>query len=374
MDKRTCSIEGCEGETGFPGTARGLCRPHYRRLMEHGDSLWVRPARSAECSVEGCTSPAECKGWCNKHYKRWQVHGDPLVTTWHQPKPSCVIADCEGIVYGHGLCKMHYERWRIHGSTDDRPTGNYDRLYALDEHYFDQIDTPDKAYWLGFIAADGCVLERGTLAVCLATVDEAHLETLRTALRTDSPVRRYTAKSGKREGTQKATLFVCSRHMTDALISHGITPRKSLTLQAWNGPEHLMRHYWRGLVDGDGTVITGRNRWQVSLVGSKSVVHGFADWVRGVIPGTAATAKPVDTIWFFGVGGRVQCRAVAEALYGDCSTALERKLARATALIAAGPPWRLGHENSPESRLKVSATKRRQHAERKARELEGALF
>ena len=23
--------------------------------------------------------------------------------------------------------------------------------------YFDEIDTPDKAYWLGFIGADGCV-------------------------------------------------------------------------------------------------------------------------------------------------------------------------------------------------------------------------
>jgi len=32
----------------------------------------------------------------------------------------------------------------------------------MDEHIFDNIDTPEKAYWLGFIAADGNINNRGT--------------------------------------------------------------------------------------------------------------------------------------------------------------------------------------------------------------------
>jgi len=32
--------------------------------------------------------------------------------------------------------------------------------YALDVSYFNEIDTQDKAYWLGFIVADGCVFNR----------------------------------------------------------------------------------------------------------------------------------------------------------------------------------------------------------------------
>ena len=59
--------------------------------------------------------------------------------------------------------------------------------------YFDQIDSPDKAYWLGFIAADGCVtgFNQGypRLQIKLARKDRGHLELLRTALKARRPVR-----------------------------------------------------------------------------------------------------------------------------------------------------------------------------------------
>lgn len=37
--KRTCYIDGCDGETGVPGTARGLCSKHYNRWRRTGDPL-----------------------------------------------------------------------------------------------------------------------------------------------------------------------------------------------------------------------------------------------------------------------------------------------------------------------------------------------
>ena len=42
MDKSTCSVDGCEGVTGVPGTARGLCSKHYNRFMRYGDVTTVR--------------------------------------------------------------------------------------------------------------------------------------------------------------------------------------------------------------------------------------------------------------------------------------------------------------------------------------------
>ena len=39
MAQGTCSIEGCEGTAGEPGSARGWCRRHYRRWQRHGDPL-----------------------------------------------------------------------------------------------------------------------------------------------------------------------------------------------------------------------------------------------------------------------------------------------------------------------------------------------
>jgi hypothetical protein len=43
MSERTCSViedgKRCEGVTGVPGTARGLCSKHYNRWLRHGDPL-----------------------------------------------------------------------------------------------------------------------------------------------------------------------------------------------------------------------------------------------------------------------------------------------------------------------------------------------
>ena len=50
------------------------------------------------------------------------------------------------------------------------------RKYFFNEDYFKNVDSEEKAYWLGFIAADGCILENGTLKIGLAEKDSLHLE------------------------------------------------------------------------------------------------------------------------------------------------------------------------------------------------------
>ena len=42
---RPCAIDGCEGVTGVPGTAKGLCAAHYGRLRRHGSPLGGNPSR-----------------------------------------------------------------------------------------------------------------------------------------------------------------------------------------------------------------------------------------------------------------------------------------------------------------------------------------
>src|SRR5487761_67173 len=143
------------------------------------------------CSVEGCDRPHSARGYCTKHYAHWGVHGDPVVPCAAPERP-CVIAGCGRPVKAksRGLCGMHDERRRLFGSTDDRPKGNRDRVYTVDEHYFNVIDTPDKAYWLGFIAGDGYVREDcGVLLVRLAEADAGHLRKLSVALGSSASLR-----------------------------------------------------------------------------------------------------------------------------------------------------------------------------------------
>lgn len=229
------------------------------------------------------------------------------------------------------------------------------RKYAMDEHYFDVVDTPEKAYWLGFIAGDGCVRPSGALQVNLATVDIGHLQKLAAALGTESPVRHGTTRlNGKTYS--RVRLVVCSVRLARGLEAQGIVPRKTWGMEPWDGPADLMPHYWRGLVDADGTLIPV-SPWAVSLVGLKPVVSAFNDWMRGVYPSARITPRPrVGILWAASISGRLGAQAVAGALYGDGAVALDRKADRAMAILAAMPlKGPATGDRSPEARVRRSA-------------------
>jgi predicted transcriptional regulator len=212
--------------------------------------------------------------------------------------------------------------------------------------YFDQIDTPDRAYWLGFLGADGCVTgsSRGTktylrLQVKLARKDRDHLVTLHGALKARRPIRDFDEKSfGKM--VPVSMLAVSSQQIADALIGHGIIRKKTDVLKPWDGPADLMPHYWRGLVDGDGHISINERGIFTGLVGSHPVTDAYAAWVNANF-GTHvnATVKQPGSgnTWVVQVGGRYAPRLLLAALYDDAPVALPRKKALADLAVHGKP-------------------------------------
>ena len=74
MDNPTCSVEGCERETGVPGSALGLCGKHYQRLKKYG-STDLPERHIAICAVDGCDGKRKAGGYCGMHYARFKAHG-----------------------------------------------------------------------------------------------------------------------------------------------------------------------------------------------------------------------------------------------------------------------------------------------------------
>ena len=251
-------------------------------------------------------------------------------------KRTCSIKVCPDAAYCRSWCKAHYARFKRHGD----PEGGW-HAYRFDETFFDVIDTEAKAYWLGFITADGCVQmgpvgangwQRNELSVNLKQSDAGHLEKLKASLGAENPVR-ISAK-----GSAKATadIHLSSRHLVESLIRLGVTPRKSLTVQPWNGPAHLMRHYWRGMVDGDGTIVRHpqeRDKWHLRLLGTEACMEAFRLWAAGVC-GTAAKKYPKGNIWSFTAGGLASPQALVRALYDGSTVYLDRKHELAVRLMA----------------------------------------
>lgn len=225
------------------------------------------------------------------------------------------------------------------------------RRYTCNESFFTVIDSEAKAYWLGFIAADGNV-HRDTLSIGLAPVDNVHLHAFVVAL---SGTQQVTTRQ-KVDGFSVATLKLNSVAMVRSLAQYGVVPRKSLTFD-WPAavPDHLIRHFLRGYIDGDGSwhwkpSRVGRPTWTISLVGTDAFLcAAMAALVRScdLRPVEIRPASKECRVMRFSYGGNRQVSRIAHWLYDDATVFLSRKYVRAMEAIAESARTISGWGNYP---------------------------
>lgn len=201
----------------------------------------------------------------------------------------------------------------------------YARRHIFDTRYFQNIDTPEKAYWLGMLTADGNVSDRGTITLQLKESDLAHVELFAKAIKHPAlPSIAITVLKNKRHVGYK--ILANSKEMAADLKECGVTPRKSLTVSPWGGPSHLMKHYWRGVFDGDGSIYFDNQgqSWRASLCGSKPIVEGFRSFCQENRINFTANIHKSKNIFMFRLANKAT-RQLIEILYGDYSPCLARK-------------------------------------------------
>lgn len=81
MDKRTCTIDGCNKPARTKSAE--LCKMHYHRQYRNGSAGETaerkRKQRNPSCSIEECTKPDKESGLCAMHGIRLRRHGSPMV-------------------------------------------------------------------------------------------------------------------------------------------------------------------------------------------------------------------------------------------------------------------------------------------------------
>lgn len=125
----------------------------------------------------------------------------------------------------------------------------------FNEHVFDIIDTEEKAYWLGFIFADGYIGSTPiredkksvyNFELSLGIKDLGHLEKFKDFI---------SYKKDITIDSFRCRIMIANKHFWTTLNNLGCTPRKSLTLDFPTCiPKELVRHFIRGYFDGDGCI------------------------------------------------------------------------------------------------------------------------
>lgn len=152
-------------------------------------------------------------------------------------------------------------------------------LYTYDRDFFSNIDTEEKAYWLGFIAADGNVSKTmKNMRINLNIRDKEHLEKFRQSICGNQPI-----KENIRGKNYSVYIDMNSKKICEDLQKYGITPNKSLTLDvAFNLiPQALIHHFIRGYFDGDGSINLYTRppyfyeEWELSFISTKKMLLFF---------------------------------------------------------------------------------------------------
>lgn len=167
------------------------------------------------------------------------------------------------------------------------------KKYKFNEDYFEKIDTPDKAYWLGFIYADGNVfIKKGksensskgaTIEISLKREDEYHLNNFIKCLKGNISLK---TREVKLNGNiyPASRLLINSIKMANDLIQLGCIPRKSLVLTfPQNLSENLYSHFIRGYFDGDGCISFKRYNKSFSFVATINGTYDFLSQIKIIL-------------------------------------------------------------------------------------------
>lgn len=143
------------------------------------------------------------------------------------------------------------------------------RLYTIDETYFNSIDTPDKAYILGLLYADGNANKKfSQITLKLQEKDKEILDKISLRLKTNKPLHFY--KKTQASHQNQYVLKITNKIIYQNLISFGIVPNKTFITKFPNISQELYSHFVRGYFDGDGCLHVDLKRkcGAVSIIGS----------------------------------------------------------------------------------------------------------
>lgn len=220
-----------------------------------------------------------------------------------------------------GVCKATiYKALKIKG-IEHKPN----RKYSLNENYFDEIDSEDKAYFLGLLYSDGSNNGDG-FYITLQDRDVNILNSFKQCLGYSGELRTILSKN--KNWKNYKSLNISSKKMAQVLENIGCNRNKTINAKFPKIPIELMNHFIRGVFDGDGSIWISRDQMGFSIVGNSNIVSNIANILNLNCHLDVKVRRPKRykcDISIYSFQGNLQCERVFEYLYKNSNYYLERK-------------------------------------------------
>lgn len=193
------------------------------------------------------------------------------------------------------------------------------RGYPRNELFFNLINTSEKAYWLGFMYADGCV-HSTNYEISINITDLEHVEKFKNAIgATNHKITTTTKAYGDMKNPKPLYQFsIKDKQLHNDLIKWGCVPQKSLKLKKIpNIPRDYISHFIRGFFDGDGSIhyLKGTDNYRISFTNGSS---DFLNDIQKELSTNISLGKENNkNTYQLQIAGKHQVMRILDYLYKD---------------------------------------------------------
>lgn len=200
--------------------------------------------------------------------------------------------------------------------------------YPRNSNFFSIINTPEKAYWLGFLYADGYISTSNEIRINLQSQDEQHIQKFYDAISADNHTIKYSKKVVAEKTYTQAYANVRDKKMVDDLNKLGCVNNKSLILTFPSEdqvPARYLSHFIRGYFDGDGSLHftqSGKAKtpnYRINFLGTEDFLIG----VRKFFQKEKLCLEKRGNIYSFSISGNKQVEAALKLIYENSTDSIE---------------------------------------------------
>jgi hypothetical protein len=163
---------------------------------------------------------------------------------------------------------------KLNGIKHKKSRLNMSRI-PLNINYFKEIDSNDKAYWLGFICADGSI-KKSNNKITLTSKDFEIIEGFRQAIDSEHTISKNVKFDKRTNKTYTGyTIQITNELFTNHLINLGITCEKTDILEFPKIKKQYYSYFIAGLFDGDGSVSwcgKDKNHIRINFITTKEIL------------------------------------------------------------------------------------------------------
>lgn len=241
-------------------------KEHMEDFIRH-NYLTMSQKELANKLGEGVTA-SDIQHWLKKNnlYKRKNLFTEDDI--------NYMINNYKNMEYKEIANYLGFTERQIRGKLNNM---GYTKLRDFNKNYFNEINSDLKAYFLGYIYADGWVIYNEStrnyeFGMGLQSQDKYILEALNKEIGGVHKLTHIKPRDKIIEGNithsgEQDCLRIYSKEIVLDLISHGVTPNKTYNYEIPSFPDEYFFDFLRGYIDGDGCYHTNKNNYTImSLV------------------------------------------------------------------------------------------------------------